>query len=241
MVTTEVRVQRYLTLASALLVVCALAVIGYQSVNDPLRSDELFTTYLVNAATLPKLWKGIVNGLDGNPPLYMTAGWLIIHPLPKLVSAVATLKLVNLLMAAAGVAVLGLLARRLVSSAACWIGALLFVTLSFGFIYDASVLRHYALYFLAAASAALCQQRLIERRQPSDIAWLALAHVALAMSHTFGSAYVGIIAFAGWLSRPRGDKALLVPIVIAVIPAVLAVVAWSPFLLEQLQVVKPYN
>jgi hypothetical protein len=241
MVTTEVRVQRYLTLASALLVLCALAVIGYQSVNDPLRSDELFTTYLINAATLLKLWKGIVHGLDGNPPLFMTAAWLIIHPLPKLVSAVATLKLVNLIMAAAGVAVLGLLARRLVSSAASWIGALLFVTLSFGFIYDASVLRHYALYFLAAASAALCQQRLIERRQPSDIAWLALANVALAMSHTFGSAYVGIIAFAGWLSRPRGDKALLAPIVIAVIPAVLAVVAWSPFLLEQLQVVKPYN
>jgi hypothetical protein len=89
--------------------------------------------------------------------------------------------------------------------------------------------------------AAFCQQRLIERRQPSDIAWLALANVALAMSHTLGSAYVGIIALAGWLSRPRGDKALLVSIVIAVAPAVLAVVAWSPFLFEQLEVAKPYG
>lgn len=225
----------------ALLAACALAVIGYQSLNDPLRSDELFTTSLLNAATLPKLWKGIALGLDGNPPLYMTAAWLIAHALPKLVSSVATLKLVNVVAAAAGVAVLGRLARRLVSPAACWIGALLFVTLSSGFIYDASVLRHYALYFLAAALTAFCQQRLIERRQRSDIAWLALANVALALSHTFGSAYVGIIAFAGWLSRPRGDRALLVPIVIAVAPAVLAVVAWSPFLFEQLQVAKPYG
>jgi hypothetical protein len=241
MLTTELRVQRFLTMTSALLLVCALAVIGYQSLNDPLRSDELFTTSLVSAATLSKLWKGIALGLDGNPPLYMTMAWLIIQPLPSLVSSVATLKLVNLVAAAAGVVVLGQLARRIVSPAASWIGALLFVTLSSGFAYDASVLRHYALYFLAAALAVLCQQRLIERRRRSDIAWLALANVALAMSHTFGPAYVGIIALAGWLSRPRGDRALLVPILIAVAPAALAVVAWSPFLLEQLQVAKPYG
>ena len=239
MFTTELRVQRLLTMACALLTVCALAVVAYQSLNDPLRSDELFTTSLLSAATLPKLWKGIALGLDGSPPLYMTTAWLIIHPLPKLVSSIATLKLANLVAAAAGVAVLGHLARRVVSSAAAWIGALLFVTLSVGFIYDASVLRHYALYFLAAALAAFCQQRLIERGQRSDVALLALANVALAMSHTFGIAYVGIIAFAGWLSQPR--RSLLVPIAIAVAPSVLAVIAWSPFLLQQLQVVKPYS
>jgi hypothetical protein len=241
MLTTELRVQRFLTVVCALLAVCALAVMGHQSVNDLLGLDELFTTSLLSAATLPKLWKGIVVGLDGNPPLFMTAAWLIIQPLPKLVSSVATLKLVNLVAAAAGVVALGQLARRIVSPAATWIGALLFVTLSNGFVYDASVLRTYALYFLAAALAALCQQRLIERRRPSDIAWLALANVALAMSHTFGSAYVGIIALAGWLSRPRGDKTLLVPMVMAVAPAVLTVAAWSPFLMEQLQVANPYG
>ena len=242
MITTEARVQRSLNVAIALLTICALAVFGYQSLNDPLRSDELLTTHLLDAASLPKLWKGIALGIDGNPPLYLTAAWLIIQPLPKLVSSVVALKLVNLVVAAIGVAVLGRLARRLVSSAAAWIGALLFVTLSSGFIYDASVLRTYALYFLAAALAAFCQQRLIERRGSSDIGWLALANVALAMSHTFGIAYVGIIALAGWLSQPRGDRRLLMtPIVVAAIPAVLAVVAWSPFLLEQLQVAKPYS
>jgi hypothetical protein len=239
MLKTELRAQRLLMMACALLTVCAFAVIGYQSLNDPLRSDELFTTSLLSAATLPKLWKGIALGLDGNPPLYMTVAWLIIAPLPKLVSSVAMLKLANLVAAAAGVAVLGQLSRRIVSPAATWIGALLFVTLSVGFIYDASVLRHYALYFLAAALAALCQQRLIERGQRSDIVLLALANVALAMSHTFGIAYVGMIALAGWLSQPR--RASLAPIAVAVAPAVLAVVAWSPVLLQQLQVTKPYS
>ena len=240
MFTTEPRVPRFLTTTLALLVAGALAVIGYQSANDLLALDELFTTKILSAATLPKLWKGIA-GIDGNPPLYMTAAWLIIQPLPKLVSSVALLKIVNVVAAAAGVVALGQLARRIVSPAASWIGALLFVTLSNGFAFDASVLRTYAFYFLAAALAALCQQRLIERRRRSDIAWLALANVALAMSHTFGSVYVGIIALAGWLSRPRGDKTLLVPMVLAVAPAVLAVAAWSPFLMEQLEIDKPYS
>jgi len=242
MLTTELRAQRFLTIAIALLAACVLAVIAHQSLNDAaLIGDELFTTNLMNAASLPKLWEGVARGIDGNPPLYMTTAWLIIHPLSKLVSSVATLKLVNIVAAALGVVVLVQLARRIVSPAASWIGALLFVTLSTNFIYDATVLRHYALYFLAAALAAFCQQRLIERRRSSDIAWLALANVGLAMSHTLGSAYVGIIAVAGWLSQPREDRALLVPMVLAVAPAVLAMAAWSPFLFEQLEVAKPYG
>src|SRR5581483_517577 len=236
MVRPERKTERPLAIASAVLAVCVLAVIGYQSLNDPLRSDELLTMNLLSAATLPKLWRGIALGIDGNPPLYLTLAWLVIAPLQKLVSSVVTLKLANLLIAAAGVVVLGRLARRLVS-----IAALLFVTLSVSFIYDASVLRTYALYFLAAALAALFQQRLIERRQGSDIVWLALANVALAMSHTFGIVYVGIIAFAGWLSQLRGSKPTLLPIAMAVIPAVLAVAGWIPFLLEQLHVDKPYS
>jgi hypothetical protein len=239
MITTESRIQRYVTTASALLVVCALAVVGYQSLNDPLRSDELLSTNLLDAATLPKLWSGIALGIDGNPPLYLTAAWLIIAPLQQPVSSVTVLKLFSLVVATAGVAVLGRLARRVVSSAAARIGVLLFVTLTTAFVYDASVLRTYALYFSAAALAALCQQRLIERGQRPDIVWLALANTALAMSHTFGIAYVGMFALAGWLSQPR--RSLLVPIAIAVAPAVLAVMAWSPFLQEQLQVAKPYS
>src|SRR5579864_162513 len=113
MVPAERKTERFLAIASAVLVACALAVIAYQSVTDLLGLDELFTIKILSAATLPKLWKGIT-GLDGNPPLYMTAAWLIIQPLPKLVSSVALLKIMNVVAAAAGVAVLGQLARRIV-------------------------------------------------------------------------------------------------------------------------------
>src|SRR3954453_19678361 len=121
MIMTAPRVQRAFTVACALLAACALALIGHRALNDALWSDELLTTNLLDAASLPKLWTGIALGIDGNPPLYLTAAWLMIQPLPKLVSSVAALKLINLVMAAAGVIVLGRLARRLVSPAACWI------------------------------------------------------------------------------------------------------------------------
>jgi hypothetical protein len=240
MIKTDLLAKRFRTAACVLMVACALAVIGYRSLNDALWSDELLTTNLLGAESLPRLWAGIALGIDGNPPFYLTAAWLIVHWLPKLVSSVVVLKLINLALAAAGVAVLGQLARRVASALACRIGALLFVTLSNAFIYIASELRTYALYFLVASLATLCQQRLIERRGPADVAWLALANVGLAMSHTFGIAYVGIIAFAGWLSAPRGGKPIML-IAIAVLPALIAVGVWSPFLLEQLLVAKPYN
>jgi hypothetical protein len=152
-----------------------------------------------------------------------------------------TLKLINVVLAAAGVAALWHMARRIVSVNACWIGAVLFVALGDAFIYAASELRTYALYFLMAALAVLCQQRLIERRKPVDVALLALAFAGLAMAHTFGIVYVGCIALAGWLSQPRGGKALLSMIALAVMPAIVAVLGWTPFLMQQLQVAKPYN
>lgn len=240
MIQTDPSATRSQTAAFVLLLAGAFAVIGYRSLSDALWSDELLTTNLLDAESLPKLWAGISLGIDGNPPFYLTAAWLIVQPLSKLVSSVVVLKLVNLALAAAGVLVLGQLARRVVSGFACWIGVLLFVTLSNAFIYIASELRTYALYFLIAALVTLCQQRFIERRGLADLAWLALANVGLAMSHTFGIGYVGIIAFAGWLSTPRGDKQTMA-IVSAAIPALIAVALWSPFLLEQLQVAKPYN
>ena len=222
------------------LAACALATIGFRSIHNALWSDEFLTTNLLQASSLPKLWAGIALGIDGNPPLYLTLAWFILQLLPKAIPSVLILKLVNLGLAGSGVAVLFRLARRLASPAACWIGALMFITLGEAFIYVASELRTYALYLLMAALAALCQQRLIEDRRLPNVAWLALVNVGLAMCHTFAIVYVGIIAVAGWLSRPR-DKTLLRAIIVAAVPSIIAVVAWSPSLLDQLEVAKPYS
>lgn len=232
---------RSLALMCALLIGGMLGLVAIRSLGDQLWSDELLTTNLLTAGSIRKLWAGIALGIDGNPPFYLTAAWLLTRPLHDFASSVALLKLVNVLLAAAGVAALWHVARRLASAPACWIGAALFVPLSDAFLYATSELRTYALYFLMAALAVLCQQRLIERRGRLDVACLALANLGLAMAHTFGIAYVGCIALAGWLSQPRDGRRLLQPIALAVLPAIIAVAAWIPSLIEQLGVAKPYN
>lgn len=233
--------SRTLPLICALLIGGMLAIVAVRTTGDQLWSDELLTTNLLTADSLRKLWAGIALGIDGNPPLYLTAAWLLTRPLPDFAATVLLLKLVNVALAAAGVATLWRIARRMVSANACWIGAVLFVTLAEAYLYAASELRTYALYFVVAALAVLCQQRLIERRGFVDAVLLALAFAALAMTHTFGIAYVGCIALAGCLSQPRGGKPVLLFTALAVVPAVLALLAWSPSLLQQLQVAKPYN
>jgi hypothetical protein len=232
--------KRVRIVSAATFAACALAAIGLRSIHDPLWSDEFLTTNLLQAGSLPKLWAGIALGIDGNPPLYLTLAWLVVQLLPKAFPSVALLKLVNLGLAATGVAVLCRLARRLASPVACWIGALMFITLDEAFVYVASELRTYALYFLIAALAALCQQRLMEDCRSPNVVLLALVNVGLAMCHTFGIIYVSIIAGAAWLSRPR-DKQLLRAIIIGIAPSIIAVIAWSPSLLGQLEVAKPYS
>ena len=69
----------------------------FRSLSGPLWLDELLTLTLVRAGSLPKLWSGIIAGIDGNPPLYLTFAWLIIHAVPQALSPVAVLKLTNVI------------------------------------------------------------------------------------------------------------------------------------------------
>lgn len=233
------RIRTASTTGSLLLAV-ALILFARRAVNDPLWSDELLTTLLLQADSLPKLWAGIALGIDGNPPLYMTVNWLIAQALPAAVPAVTALKLVNMLVAVMAAAALWLWGRRLVSSAACWLGVLMFVTLNDNFIFAALELRTYAAFLLMAALGVWLQQRLIERRRSRDIALLAFALLGLTLSHTFGIAYVGCIALAGWLSAPR-DRSLLRNTLLALAPSLLALAGWLPVLMLQIQIARPYG
>src|ERR1700722_526661 len=127
---TDVMTRRSLKAACALLAGCAIAMFAGRALNERLWSDELFTTILLGAHDLPKLWAGIALGLDGNPPFNLTAAWLITSALPQAVPAVFALKLATLVLTGVAIVVLCRVGRRVVSSEACWIGALLLVTLN---------------------------------------------------------------------------------------------------------------
>jgi hypothetical protein len=238
---TDLMTRRSLKAVCALLAVCAIAMFAIRALNDRLWSDELLTTTLLGAHDLPKLWAGIALGIDGNPPFYLTAAWLIVAALPQALSLVAVLKLVNLALTAVAVIALCRVGRRIISSEACWIGALLFVTLNDNVVRIAFELRTYAIYFLMAALAVLFQQRLIEQQRRRNVFELAIVYVGLTLAHTFGIVYVACTALAGVLSQLRGPRSCLQFTTIAVAPSVLALAAWSPVLREQLEVAKPYG
>jgi uncharacterized membrane protein len=185
---STIRATRPLKAACALIACCTIAIFAFRSSARTLWLDELLTMALVQASSLPKLWSGIVAGIDGNPPLYLTTAWLIVHAMPQAVSSVTVLKLTNVALTMAATFALYRASRRVASATACWIGMFLFAALNDNIIYVALELRTYALYFLMAALALLFQQRLIERRQTRDIAVLALLYAGLPLGSSMSPA-----------------------------------------------------
>jgi len=146
-----IRATRPLKAAGALIAGCAIAIFVSRSLAGPLWMDELLTMKLVQADSLPRLWSGIISGIDGNPPLYLTMAWLIVHAIPQAMSAAAVLKLTNVALTAAAIFAFYRASRRVASATACWVGVFLFATLNDNVTFVALELRTYALYFLMAA------------------------------------------------------------------------------------------
>ncbi len=80
--TGTIPVQPSVKVLCALIAGCAIAAFSFRSLQQPLWSDEILTTSLLEANSLSKLWSGITLGIDANPPLYMTAAWLIVQAMP---------------------------------------------------------------------------------------------------------------------------------------------------------------
>src|SRR6202790_2689679 len=226
--------------ACALIACCAIAIFALRSLAGALWLDELLTLTLVRAASLPSLWSGIIAGIDGNPPLYLTSAWLIAHVMPQALPSVAVLKLTNVVLTMAATSALYRASRRVASATACWTGMFLFAAPNDNLLYVALELRTYALYFLMAALALLLQQRAIESRRPRDVAVLALVYAGLTLAHTFGIVYVACFALAGGLSEFRKGWRHWRPIAFAVAPAIVVVAAWIPFFVLQSAVGRPY-
>ena len=74
--------------------------------------------------------RGIVAGIDGNPPLYLTIAWSIAHAMPQAVSSVAVLKLTNVVLTVAATLALYRAGQRVASALACWAGLFMFAALS---------------------------------------------------------------------------------------------------------------
>ncbi|MDB5616950.1 hypothetical protein [Tardiphaga sp.] len=239
--TAPIDTLRGLKAGAVALALAAVALFAFRTVPSRLWLDELYTVTLLKADSLPRLWEGIVLGIDGNPPLYLTLAWLIARAVPAFLSSVVVLKAVNVLVTAAALLALYRLGLRAASQTAAWIAVFLVAALNDNVLFVAFELRAYALYFLLAALCALFEQRLIERGRKRDFGALAVLYVALTLVHGFGILYVGCIALSGALSQwRRGWRAWLASLA-ATLPAIVVLACWMPFVIRQTQVVQPYS
>jgi hypothetical protein len=234
-------VRRRLQTAAIAITSLVVAIFVFRALPGRLWLDELYTVTLLRADSLSKLWAGIVLGLDGNPPLYLTAAWLVTQATPSAISSVVILKLINVAVTIGALAVLYRLARRVASPLAGWIAVFLLAALNDNVVFVALELRAYALYFLLGMLAALFQQRLIERCRLFDVAMLALLDIALTLVHGFGILYVACIFLAGALSHVRRGWRATLPSLLATLPAVVALACWIPFVIRQTEIVQPYS
>jgi len=199
----------------------AAAIFVSHSFNAKLWLDDLFTINLMAAANLTDLWAAITSGIDANPPLYMTAAWLIVHALPRSVSWIEALTWLNVILIAAALGVLFSIGRRLVSSQASWMAVFLFATLNDGAIYLAFQLRTYALFFLITTACILFQQRLMKSHCRADLVLLGILLCLLALVHTFGIVYVLCIGLSAFVSTVHNDRTAAKLSLLAMVPAVL--------------------
>jgi hypothetical protein len=203
--------------------------------------DDLYTLNLLAASDLNILWRGIVLGIDGNPPGYLTLAWLATH-LFAFASPVMMLRLASVAMIGFGVLALHCMARRFLPATIALLTTMVFLAVSRGARIGALELRTYALYFLVDALCLLLLLRWIECRSRGRWMLLAAALGALPMTHTFGTVYALCLGTgAGAVALARGDKRLAIASIGCMVPALLVAAAWSPFLLRQTEVGRPYG
>jgi hypothetical protein len=234
-------VKSSIKISSVAICIFAIVIFVTRSFNTKLWLDELFTVSLLGAGNLPDLWAAIASGLDGNPPLYMTAAWLIVHALPQTASTIAALTWLNVALTIGAFACLFRIARKLVSIPASWMAIFLFATLNDGAIYLALELRTYALYFLTTTACILFQQRLMANRRRADLILLSSSYCLLALAHTFGIVYVTCIGLSAFVTLAVNDRAAAKWSLLAMVPAVLVFACWLPFVMTQLEVANPYG
>jgi hypothetical protein len=228
-------------LIAIFIAVGSLMVCVVRSFGGKLWLDELYTIYLLRAPSLPHLWQAVVWGIDGNPPLYLTASWLAVHASPQVFSWIEILRWSNAILAVAALAILFRVSRRFVSAGTGLMAVLLFAALNRDVLFLVLELRAYAAYLFFAAVSILLQQRLLEKGRTSDFVLLSLAYSCLAMIHTFGISYVVCIGMAAWVSTVTSDRAAAKRTLLAMLPAMLVFAGWLPFLLQQAEVARPYG
>lgn len=236
--------QRALRLADyaapVALVAAILASAALLSAKRWLWYDEIVTINLLTDPSIGHMLRAMADGAEAAPPLYhfLARGWALLfgdsrHSL-RLFSALG--------MAIAGVVVWSML-RRTFGTRAAAVGTLTAFCGSLVVIQQASVIRFYGVYMVAAAASLWLAHAVMVDEAPvrwPRLAAIVAAHATLVLSHLFGFFYSGALltAIVAWDLRVgrRGWR-----VYAAIVAGWLAYVPWIGSTIRQAQMGKPHN
>lgn len=191
--------------------------------------DELYTTTLIDTPSLGHVWDGVMRGVDGNPPLYMSLAWALTHAIqiaPELV-----LRPFNLVLLAATATLLYRLGRRVATPSAVVVALALLPALDDCVAYALLETRTYALYLFLVTATLAAALNVLDRPSVGRLAALAGVGLATSFSHSFGGFYVlATLGAAGLACIAASDRKCAAGFVFAALPSLLASAAWILFL-----------
>jgi hypothetical protein len=232
---------KYISIAFFVVLAISYCFWLFNSVADPLWTDEVITVALIKSASLPHLFAAVLLGLDATPPLYTSYGWLMLHTVVPGWSPELLLRVTNAGLIVATIWILYLLVRQFFDRITALMTIGMFVLLE---LWDLKSLtleaRSYAALVFATTFTIYVSLRAIAR--PSRAIWAGaiFAYCLLVSSHTFGIVYVVSIATCATVaSLAEDDIRLARNSGLVVMPAIAMFIAWLPVLHYQTQLGTP--
>lgn len=214
-----------LTLITLVACVPRLFELGYEA----LWFDEVNTLYRAGAdGPLGVLAR---SAADVQAPLYDLLSWIVAGPLGR--TDAWAFRLPAALAGIALVPVVGALALSFTGRRAAAVLAALLVAMSPFQIRFAQEARPYTLLALLSGLLLLAAMRALTSEGRRGLAWIAIAGPLIVLTHYYGLLMFGAVALVLLASAGRFG-ARLPRVVWALLPALVALLAWSPALLRQL-------
>lgn len=226
-------------LGVAILTAAAWAI--WCSLGRMMALDELYTTTLIRAPSFTHMVDGAVRGVDGNPPLYLSLGWLLVHALP--LAPEVLLRPLNLALLAATAVMLTRIGRRVADGPSVAISLLLLCALDDAIISALLEIRTYAFYLCLVTCTLWATLAVVDRPLAGRTAGLAAIGCLAALAHSFGGFYVAAtILPAALVCLVSRDRSRTTALGLAALPAIVTTVVWVLISFNrQLSVATPYG
>lgn len=232
---------RWAVLCFAFAMLCAAGWRIDSSFDSMSSLDELYTVTLIDTPSLGHLWDGAVRGVDGNPPLYLTAAWLLTRLIPATPEHV--LRPFNLVLMAAAAALLYRIGRRVAAPLSVAAGLAALCIADSMPVHALLEIRTYALYLFLVVLTLWATLRVVDRPSTARTAFLAVVGLSATLAHSFAGFYVlATLGAAGVVHAIGPDRRRLSALTVAALPTLATLLTWIWFSFPaQSAVASPYG